>query len=97
MPAKPVLLEELSFAKKGDAIAYLKAMLYKYNVGDKVNVADSRVLTAALKLHPDATKKFGVGISHFSVRSADFGTRCFWLNRTDGSTEKFSYLACIRG
>jgi hypothetical protein len=50
---------------------------------------------AALAHHPEAAAKTGCGISHFSVRSADFGTKCFWVNRTDGTTEKFSYLSCI--
>jgi hypothetical protein len=47
--------------------------------------------------HPDAGAKMGCGVNHFSVRSADFGSKCFWVNRTDGTTEKFSYKACIYG
>jgi Protein of unknown function (DUF3223) len=95
MAAKPITLGSLRFGKKGDAAAHLKAMLHKYDVGDKVSAGDAEVLRAALALHPDAKTKIGIGIAHFSVRSADFGTKCFWVNRTDGSTEKFSYKACI--
>src|SRR5687768_8121596 len=97
MPAKPVTFGALYFKKKADAAAYLKAMLSKYDVGDKVKVADEEVLRAALALHPDADAKVGCGITHFSVRSADFGSKCFWVNRTDGTTEKFSYRSCIYG
>jgi hypothetical protein len=97
MSAKPVTLGPHHFKKKGDAAAHLKAMLRKYDVGDKVSAGDTQVLHAALALHPDADAKVGCGITHFSVRSADFGTKCFWLNRTDGTTEKFSYKACIYG
>lgn len=97
MAAKPVKFGSLSFSKKGDAAAYLKAMLHKYDVGDKVSANDTEVLRAALALHPDADRKVGCGITHFSVRSADFGTKCFWVNRADGSTEKFSYKSCIYG
>jgi hypothetical protein len=97
MPAKPVTLGPHQFKKKGDAAAYLKAMLRKYDVGDKVSTVDAQVLHAALALHPDADAKVGSGITHFSVRSADFGSKCFWVNRTDGTTEKFSYKACIYG
>jgi hypothetical protein len=71
------------------------AMLDKYDLGDKVSADDAKVLRAALALHPDADAKVGCGITNFSVRSADFGTRCFWVNRTDGSTEKFSFRKCI--
>ena len=95
MPAKPVTLGLQHFKKKEDAAAYLRAMLKKYDVGDKVDSDDAEVLRAALALHPDAVAKMACGITHFSVRSADFGSKCFWVNRTDGSTEKFSYKACI--
>jgi hypothetical protein len=97
MPAKPVTLGLHQFKKKGDAAAYLRAMLQKYDVGDRVSTDDAEVLRAALALHPDADAKMGCGITHFSVRSADFGSKCFWVNRTDGTTEKFSYKACIYG
>jgi hypothetical protein len=95
MAAQPITLGSLRFGKKSDAAAHLKALLHKYDVGDKVSADDAEVLYAALALHPEAKAKIGAGITHFSVRSADFGTKCFWVNRTDGSTEKFSYRACI--
>lgn len=97
MPAKPINLGDISFAKKGDAVAYLREMLYRYSLGDRVNAGDSLILKALLERHPDAIKKIGCGVSHFSVRSADFGTRCFWVNRLDGTTEKFSITGSIRG
>ena len=86
MVSKPVTLGSLHFEKKCDT-AHLKAMLHKYDVGDKVSAADAEVLLAALARHPDADAKVGCGIANFSVRSADFGSKCFWVNRTDGSTE----------
>jgi hypothetical protein len=97
MVSKPVTLGSLHFEKKCDAAAYLRAMLKKYDVGDKVSADDAEVLRGALALHPDADAKVGCGITHFSVRSADFGTKCFWVNRPDGSIEKFSYKSCIYG
>ncbi|BCD88221.1 hypothetical protein PSm6_46280 [Pseudomonas solani] len=97
MPAKPITLGPRNFAKRGDAIEFLKEMLGRYDLGDRVNSEDAVFLRAALENHPDSAKKIGCGIADFSVRSADFGTRCFWVNRTDGSTEKFSITASIRG
>ena len=97
MPAKPVDLGPMHFAKRGDAVAYLNEMLYRYDLGDKVGPADAEVLRAALNRHPEAAAKVGGGITHFSVRTADFGTRCFWVNRLDGTTDKFSHTACIYG
>lgn len=70
-------------------------MLNKYDVGDRVGATDQEILEATLMRHPEAASKIGAGIMDFSVRSADFGTQCFWINRIDGSTEKFSFRACI--
>ena len=97
MPAKPITIGSLHFAKRGEANAFLREMLYRYDLGDKVSATDEDVLRAALALHPKANEKIGCGVTHFSVRSADFGSRCFWINRPDGTTEKFSYATCIRG
>jgi Protein of unknown function (DUF3223) len=95
LAAQPIMIGSLHFAKKGDAAAHLKGMLQRYNVGDRVNDQDAVVLRAALERHPDHLVKIGCGITHFSVRSADFGTKCFWLNRQDGTTDKFSVNSCI--
>lgn len=75
MPAKPIDLGPLHFDKKGDAAAFLREMLYKYDLGDRVSAEDSVILRATLEKHPNAAEKIGVGISSFSVRSADFGTK----------------------
>lgn len=95
MPAKPITLGPMYFERRGDAKAYLKQMLNRYDVGDRVSAADETVLRAALAHHTEAATKIGCGISSFSVRSADFGSQCFWVNRTDGTTEKFSISGCI--
>ena len=62
-----------------------------------IQSVSKQALRDTLALHPEAAAKVGCGITHFSVRSADFGTKCFWINRPDGTTEKFSYKACITG
>lgn len=95
MPAKPITLGSLHFSKRGDAATYLKSMLRKYDIGDRVSLEDEVILKAALMHHPDAITKIGCGVSCFSVRSADYGTKCFWVNRPDGTTEKFSVNACV--
>lgn len=95
MPAKPITIGGHYFPRKGDAAAYFRGMLYRYNLGDKVGAADAAFLSSAILRHPEAKIKVGAGIASFSVRSADFGTRCFWINRVDDTSEKFSFDACI--
>jgi hypothetical protein len=97
MPAKPISLGPMHFDKRGDAVEYLKNMLSRYDIGDKVSATDAVILRAALQHHPNASEKIGCGISYFSVRTADFGTTCFWVNRTDGTTDKFSISRSIHG
>ncbi len=94
MPAKPVQIGSLYFQRKGDADEYFRTMLYKYELGDKVSDDDAEILLLLVSNHPEADEKIGPGIDSFSVRTADFGTRCFWVNRSDGTTEKFSFKAC---
>lgn len=97
MPAKPINLGSMHFNKRGDAVAYLKDMLRRYDLGDRVSIEDSVILRAALEHHPSSAVKIGCGVSYFSVRSADFNTKCFWVNRTDGTAEKFSIPGSIHG
>ncbi len=95
MPAKPISFGSLHFAKKGDAELYLMEMLNRYDIGDKVSPDDAVVLKAVLAAHPEGEAKAGSGIFDFSVRSGGFGTKCFWVNRTDGTTEDFSFRKSI--
>lgn len=95
MPKKAISFGDLKFDTKGEAEEFLKSMLYKYDLGDRVDDEDAVVLRGALSHHPDVAQKVGSGITHFSVRSADFGTRCFWVNRADGTSEKFSIGSCV--
>jgi len=94
MPAKPVDIGSLHFPRKGDATEFLRKILYKYDLGDKVSADDASILSDLIRMHPEATEKIGPGIDSFSVRSGDYGTQCFWLNRVDGSSVKFSFRAC---
>jgi hypothetical protein len=83
------------FSRKTDALAFLKVMLNRYRPGDTVGAQDSEFLLEALKRHPEAVTKIGSGVRGFEVRSADYGTQCFWILRVDGSDERFSYKSCI--
>lgn len=88
------MIGTLSFASKSDATEFFKGMLYRYELGDVVSAADAEHLSNLVARHPEAEAKIGEGIGSFSVRTADYGTRCFWINRIDGTTVKFSFRAC---
>lgn len=94
---KPVVLETRSFDSQKEANTFFKAMLNRYRPKQRVADEDAADLAALLKRHSDYEEKVGVGVDHFEVMSADFGTQCFRLVRMDGSGEDFSYPHCIAG
>lgn len=93
--AKPVDLGVVKFRTMGEAHDYFQRMLGSYKPGDRVSAKDGLELYELLKRHPEAATKIGVGVSHFEVASHDFNSQCFWVHRTDGSFEDFSYPTCI--
>lgn len=93
--AQPVEIGGQKFSRKGDALAYLKVMLSNYSLEERVSIDDEAFLLDALRKHPEVKEKVGIGIDHFFVRRADYGTRCFWIRRLDGSEERFSYKSCV--
>lgn len=93
--AQPIEIGNMQFAKKGDALHHLKSILSRYRPEERVSNKDEIFLLAALKKHPEAQEKIGIGVDHLFVRRADYGTKCFWVRRTDGSEERFSYKSCV--
>lgn len=93
--AQPVEIAGQKFEKKGDALDFMRAMLNRYRPGSSVSAGDAAFLAEALKRHPEARTKIGAGIRSFEVRSADYGTQCFWILRTDNTEERFSYKSCV--
>ncbi len=85
----------VAFPTKGEALAFLKAMLNRYRPGDTVSEADAAILINAVQHHPDAVEKTGSGVAAFEVRAAEYGTQCFYIRRTDGTFERFSYKSCV--
>jgi hypothetical protein len=47
--------------------------------------------------HPDAAQKIGSGVQEVIIRRNEFRTPGFWLIRTDGSMQDFSYVVALNG
>ena len=92
---QPIKLATRQFAKKGDAVAFFRAMLNRYKPGERVSEEDGKDLAELLRRHPESKEKIGPGIDHFEVMSADYSTQCFWVVRSDETIERFSFVACI--
>jgi len=91
----PVQIGIRTFGSKKAALAHFREMLNRYDVGDRVVADDAIDLSELLKRHSEYRKKLGVGVDHFEVLGADFGSRCFHVVRIDGSYEDFSYPYCV--
>ncbi len=84
------------FFKTKDAIRQkMREILYAYPIGAKLNGEDTAFLLELLHNHPNAIEKIGCGIEGFEVRQESSISRCFYLVRTDGTAENFSYKKCL--
>jgi hypothetical protein len=95
VPGMPVAVGNKEFPSRKAAITHFKLMLSRYEPDDTVADEDAEELNALLQLHPDAVEKIGVGVDHFEVMSADYGTHCFAAVQRNGVRTRFSYFACI--
>lgn len=93
--SKPVELATQTFETQGDAIAYFKAMLNRYEPGDRLNEKDALDVASLLERHTEFSAKVGSGVSYFQVMPTEHGTQCFRIVRKDGSGTDFSYRHCI--
>ncbi|KAI3787610.1 hypothetical protein L1987_42201 [Smallanthus sonchifolius] len=75
----------------------LKHILYKYDVNHKLSQDDKLVAWKALFFHPRRDEKIGIGLYEIKVghHSNHGNTRCFVVERVDGTAEDFSYHKCI--
>ena len=92
---KPVVLSTQTFGTRGEAFEHFRAMLKRYKPGDHVSDSDCKDLASLLERHPKHEEKIGVGISHFEVQIADYGTQCFRAVRTNGTRAQFLFHSCI--
>jgi hypothetical protein len=97
MAAKPVIIGDVHFPRKGDAQQACRDVLYRYLPGSVIDdPSDEAFLHDLLDLHQDATGKRGVGIDHFEVRlTKEFRRPGFFIVRIDGTVTDFSFLICL--
>ena len=94
---KTYLIAEKEFPTKTAAIEFIKSILYKYNLNQKLAGEDFDFVFELLKRRADCKEKIGVGVKEFIVRRHKkwANTRCFYVVRTDGSSEAFGYRGCL--
>lgn len=91
----PVVLPSREFANQSLASEHFASMLKRYRPGDRVSEGDAVELADLFRRHPEYDDRAGVGVDHFEVQSADYGTQCFRAVRLDGTWARFSIKACV--
>lgn len=87
-----------TFKSQSKAYAHCSSILSKYQ--DKQTVTDKNDHQFLLDLvgkHPKSTQKIGCGVKTFFKDKAVGGTSCFYVERTDGTKEDFSFPAAVKG
>lgn len=95
--AKPVTIGNRFYRRQSDALAFFKAMLARYGVGEDVAEEDESDLRALLARHVNYEEKAGSGVAGFCTMLAPEGSKCFGVQRTDGTVVPFTYISCVTG
>lgn len=97
--AKPIRIGERCFKSQREALAFVASVRDRYNDHEEILGADRQFLLDLLACHPEASDKIGPGLLGILVATDSvYGrTRHFVVQRVDGTSTDFSFLACIKG
>lgn len=94
---KGIYLGSRKFRSLGDVKSIFSKMLKGNKQGEKISEENAQYLKDLMKYHDKGEEKLK-DFDHFTV---DFhpkfnDTKCFFVVRTDGSKEDFSYVKCLK-
>lgn len=84
------------FASQRELEQYTQAILRAARMGARLDRDSEAFMADLLERHPSAERKIGCGVRAIWVRSNGKFGRGFWIERTDGTWEDFSYKQCLR-
>ncbi|KAK6158123.1 hypothetical protein DH2020_005437 [Rehmannia glutinosa] len=88
--------QRLKRSEHGNCMPYLMVLQLWYPMNSKLSGEDKSTAIKALQFHPRWEDKIGTGVLDIKVgRHPDHNETCFFLVRTDGTEEDFSYNKCI--
>lgn len=91
-------LGPFEYKSKKELLDRFKSYLQRAKTGEIRDRHAIKHLHLLIAMHPDAPRKIGVGVDHFKIKRNVLGAgRGFWLVRSDGSEDSFSYEQCITG
>lgn len=82
---------------KKSAIRQFCQKILDSHIPGSVILDDNDFLLDLFATHPHWEFKKGAGVLFISVEKALFNTKCFWINRIDGTKIHISYNQCLIG
>lgn len=93
--AKPVIFGDFYFRTKKSATDEIRKIINGYEVNSTISKDHQLFFEELFKLHDEYKIKIGVGIKNIQVEK-DFGNKCLFIHRLDGSKIDISWVHCIR-
>lgn len=99
MPRSPIQIGPRLFATKTEAKNFSRDIIARHAEGEIIFGTDDLFLRDLVAIHPEAARKAGCGIAHFSTALDPVwrNSRHFVIVRTDGSETDVSFHICIDG
>ncbi len=88
----------IEFPTKKSVLEHVKAKIY-YRYENNHDLAEDHLcfMIGLLRYHPWSDQKIGFGIKRMWIqKNENYDTRCFWLERHDGSKTDFSFYQCVQ-
>lgn len=90
-----VTIGSREFRTKTEANEHYSSMLRRYSWKEDVTGEDLKDLLYLIDEHPSHKEKIGPGILRIYKDRTEHGQGCFWIERTDGTKDDFSFKKCI--
>jgi hypothetical protein len=96
--SRRVKFGEREFSTMALAKTAIQSVLWRYDLKQSIDVADTEFISAVFGSHPKYDQKCaGRTIDRFEVHPQKYQSRCFYAVFEDGSMIQFSYKPCISG
>ena len=84
------------FGSKLELTAYVRALIARYPVGNRVADKDKVFLESLFRFHPDAETKLRGGILDIEVHLDEYGHKHFFMYDLNGNGEDVSWTKCVK-
>lgn len=88
----------IEFKTKKSVLDHVKTKIY-YRYEDHQDLSEEHLkfMVGLLRYHPWSDQKIGVGVKRIWIqKNENYETRCFWLERIDGTKTDFSFNQCVQ-